>query len=108
MTHKQQRPGSRPTAQSARNNNKSIHSNSLPLQRRRVEQALRHADCGLTTIEMRRHLDVMAPAARIHELRWLFGLNIQTHWSEGFTEAGKRHRVARYVLLPGAWMGEAA
>ncbi|GAB7563031.1 hypothetical protein LG202_10700 [Methylobacillus methanolivorans] len=50
----------------------------------------------ITTIEARRELDIMMPAARIHELRQQ-GCKIDTVWTSDITEQGKQHRVARYV-----------
>lgn len=84
------------------------HSNSTAAQRQRVAEALRKSRGGCTTIELRRDYDVMMPAARIHELRWVYCLNIQTLWDLDTSESGNRHRVARYVLQPGVWQGMAA
>lgn len=54
----------------------------------------------LTTLQARRELDIMNPAARVGELRKQ-GHNIQTHWTTD--DNGKyKHRVACYVLLVGA------
>jgi hypothetical protein len=55
----------------------------------------------LSTIDARRELDIMHPAARVMELREE-SHNIKTHWSDEPTECGRLHRMARYVLfLPG-------
>jgi hypothetical protein len=73
-------------------------SNSLPAQRQRLLNYL----CGhgsLTTIEARRFLDIMHPAMRVLELKRQ-GHRIETHWINDVTEAGKSHRVARYLLAP--------
>ncbi len=73
---------------------------SAEAQRKRLIDALR---CGpVTTIEARRNLDILMPAARIHELRHQHGLNIQSVRIRQETECGKLHSIARYVLLPGA------
>ncbi len=57
----------------------------------------------LTTLQARKDLDVMHPAARVQELR-AQGHNIVTHWT--IADNGKaRHRVASYVLL--AQVGDA-
>ncbi len=54
----------------------------------------------LTTLQARKELDIMHPAARIQELREQ-GHNIITHWTTD--DNGKyKHRVACYVLLVGA------
>lgn len=72
-------------------------SNSLDAQRNRLLEHLKAFGSG-TTIELRRDLDVMMPAARVHELRHQFGKNITTIWTRQQTESGKLHRVAKYVL----------
>ena len=83
------------------------HGNSVSAQRQCVIDALRESVNGLTTIELREKYDVMMPAARVHELRWMFGFNI-TRISDHDTNAqGNRHSVARYVLLTGKWRGAA-
>ncbi|MEI6709278.1 MAG: helix-turn-helix domain-containing protein [Methylococcales bacterium] len=51
----------------------------------------------LTTLQARKELDIMHPAARIQELREQ-GHNIITYWTTEDTGKGS-HRVARYVLL---------
>ena len=51
----------------------------------------------LTTLQARKELDIMHPAARIQELREQ-GHNIITYWATEDTGKGC-HRVARYVLL---------
>lgn len=84
------------------------HCNSTAAQRARVEAGLRSMPGGLNTIQLRRDFDVMMPAARIHELRWKHGLNIQTVRDQDTSESGNRHTIARYVLQPGKWQGVAA
>ena len=84
------------------------HSNFTAAQRARVEAALRAAPSGVNTIQLRRDFDVLMPAARVHELRWNHGLNIQTVRDQDTSESGNRHRVARYVLQPGKWQGVTA
>lgn len=56
----------------------------------------------LTTHAARTGLDVMSPAARVHELRQR-GHNIITQWEVVETSCGTAHRFAKYVLLPGAY-----
>jgi len=84
-----------------------IHGNSLAAQRQCVVDALRDSPNGLTTIELREKFDVMMPAARVHELRWMFGYNIERVWDYDTNAQGNRHSVARYVLLTGKWRGAA-
>jgi|WetSurSiteA1Bulk_404760.scaffolds.fasta_scaffold01389_6 hypothetical protein len=51
----------------------------------------------ITTLQARKELDIMSPAARVLELRKQ-GYNIMTHWT--IEDSGKgQHRIARYVLL---------
>jgi len=71
--------------------------NSIQAQCKRLLNALRVGS--VTTVEARRDLDVMMPAARIHALRHKHGLNIITSRVEALTDAGVMHRVARYTLL---------
>jgi len=55
----------------------------------------------ITTIEARRELDIMMPAARVFELRGM-GNDIATVWTQGATECGRKHRIARYILRKAA------
>ena len=72
---------------------------SAEAQRKRLIDALQ---CGpITTIEARRNLDILMPAARIHELKHRHGQNIQKYWIEQETDNGRKHRVAKYVLMVG-------
>jgi hypothetical protein len=75
------------------------NTNSAEAQRLRILNRLEISPA--STIELRRDLDVMMPAARVHELRHQFGKNITTIWTHQHTESGKLHRVARYVLQSG-------
>ena len=72
--------------------------NSAETQRDRIEAALAAVGT-LSTVEARRHLDVMHPAMSVLELR-NGGLSIDTVWSIEPTECGRLHRMARYVLVP--------
>ncbi len=73
---------------------------SAEAQRKRLIDALH---CGpVTTIEARRNLDILMPAARVHELRHQYGYRIETQRIHQPTDSGKLHSIARYVLLPGA------
>lgn len=73
-----------------------MRGNSAETQRERVMDALQALGT-LSTVEARRHLDVMHPAQRVLELRSL-GAQIDTVWSVEPTECGRLHRMARYVL----------
>lgn len=73
--------------------------NSAESQRMRLLDALRKGP--VTTLEARRDLDVLMPAARVFELRHL-GRNIQTIRVEQATDAGRTHNVAKYLLMPDA------
>ncbi len=71
---------------------------STAAQRKRLIDALH---CGpITTIEARRNLDILMPAARVHELKHRHGFVIQTIRVRQETDCGKLHSVAKYVLLP--------
>lgn len=71
--------------------------NSADAQRARLLEALRSGP--LSTLDIRRQLDVLMPAARVFELRHS-GHNIMTSWSDEPTDSGQMHRVARYSLHP--------
>lgn len=73
-------------------------SASSESQRMRLLAALRNRS--LTTLDARRELDVLHPAMRILELRRK-GHDIRTVWTTQATDAGIKHRVARYVLRMG-------
>jgi len=74
--------------------------NGAAMQRARIKSWLRKRR-RLTTLQARSRLDVLHPAARIQELR-SEGMNIVTHWRTDTTPEGNPHRVAEYVLMPGA------
>lgn len=84
---------------------KQLHDNSRKGQCLRLENALRDNPDGLTTIELVERFDIMRPSARISELRWDYGLNIQTVNTLATTAQGNTHQNARYVLHPGEWKG---
>lgn len=85
------------------NMNTSINS-----QHKCIEQALRGNPSGLTTIELVEQYDIMRPGARICEMRWELGLNIKSVRVSDTTAQGMKHRVVRYVLMPGKWQKAAA
>jgi hypothetical protein len=71
------------------------YSTDTANQRKRILDRLQSSP--LTTLQARKELDIMHPAARVQELKQR-GHNIVTHWTTEFT--GKaRHRVASYVLF---------
>ncbi len=81
--------------------------NSTVAQLSRLLKALREAGAqGITTIQAREKLDVMMPAARVHELRHTEGFNIQTIWQTSENAQGHKHRNARYVLMPGVYKSD--
>lgn len=92
MTQEKGRP------QAAQENSNTYFADlSAEAQRARLLDALR---CGpVTTIEARRNLDILMPAARVHELKHRHGYKIQTIRIRQETDSGKLHSVARYVLL---------
>jgi len=70
---------------------------SSAVQRTRLLEALRLYS--LSTLEIRRYLDILHPAGRVQELREEGG-DIQTLRQMEFSDAGLPHNVARYVLTP--------
>lgn len=73
----------------------SQDGNSSEAQRQRLLQYLqKHGS--VSTLEARRLLDILAPAARILELRR--DQDIDLIWINDLSEAGKIHRVGRYQL----------
>lgn len=73
--------------------------NDAATQERRIFDALQ--SWPVSTLEARRYLDVLHPAARVLSLRQE-GIEILTVWTNQVTECGKPHRVAKYVLTKGA------
>ena len=71
-------------------------SASTAAQRSRLLAALRNGP--VSTIKARHELDIMMPAARIHELRHKDGMEIITQWCKELNPEGGEHRVAYYVL----------
>ncbi|WP_020484537.1 helix-turn-helix domain-containing protein [Methylomonas sp. MK1] len=71
------------------------YSTDTASQRQRILDWLHSSP--LTTLQARKELDIMHPAARVQELKQC-GHNIVTHWTTD--SAGKaKHRVASYVLF---------
>lgn len=75
---------------------KSKAGNDAAAQRLRALELLR--DGPKSTLQLRRDGDILAPAARILELKRR-GFDILTQWVQQATDCGKLHRVALYVLL---------
>ena len=75
---------------------KSKAGNDAAAQRLRALDLLRSGP--KSTIQLRRDGDILAPAARILELKRR-GFDILTQWVQQATDCGKLHRVALYVLL---------
>lgn len=81
-----------------------ITGNSTADQCLRLHAVLQEvAGIGITTIQAREQHDIMAPAARVWELRHNNGLNIVTVRTQAINAQGNSHTNARYVLLPGKW-----
>ena len=75
---------------------KSSAGNGAAAQRLRAIDLLRTGP--KSTLQLRRDGDILAPAARILELKRR-GFDILTHWVQEATDCGKLHRVALYVLM---------
>lgn len=87
-----------PNAEAAKSQKQAQSSpNCAAAQRDRILCALSKGP--LTTLQARRELDTLHPAARIQELREQ-GHLITTVWVWDFSASGVAHRVARYVLTP--------
>ena len=86
----------------------TTNDTSTQAQRQRLLMALIEAGAdGITTIQARHELNILAPAPRVHELRHSHGRNIKTIPTIETTPEGYEHKVARYVLMPGAFKGVA-
>lgn len=72
-------------------------------QRNRIMKRLRKG--AASTLQLRREDDVLMPAARIYELRHFYNYNIQSIWTNEATESGIVHRVCKYILKRGFYMG---
>lgn len=83
----------------SKTDNENIANNSAEAQRQRILNRLEISPA--STIELRRELDILMPAARVHELRHKLGKKITTIWTHQQTECGKLHRVAKYILQSG-------
>ncbi|AAZ97956.1 conserved hypothetical protein [Thiobacillus denitrificans ATCC 25259] len=83
--------------QAAQNTQPDHNDNSAHSQSMRLLAAF-EARRSVTTIEARGDLDILMSAARVFELS-ARGFEIVTIWTNAPTECGRRHRVARYVLM---------
>lgn len=72
--------------------------NDAGTQRVRLKEAFKRF-VTLTTLEIRRWLDILHPAGRVRELRHE-GLDIVTFRKAEETEAGVKHSVGQYVYRP--------
>ena len=80
-------------------NQENLATNSLEHQRMAIHAYLREHGT-ITTLEARRELDVLHPAARVMELRRA-GLEIDLVWCDDLSENGRPHKVGRYILAGG-------
>ena len=71
--------------------------NSAAAQRAKALDLLRTGP--KSTLQLRRDGDILAPAARIWELKHRFGFDILSQRVRQATECGKLHIVALYVLV---------
>jgi hypothetical protein len=74
----------------------SLNDTSTESQRQRLLVTLQGQ--AVSTLFARGKLNILSPAGRIYELRKR-GYRILTHWIIEFDTEGRRHRVAKYVLL---------
>lgn len=95
-------PGSQSISPNHFTANPAASENSAASQRQRILSWLRNVG-PLTTLQARKQLDVLHPAARVMELRKA-GHDIVTHRRFDESIRGRRHNVAEYVLViePGA------
>jgi len=74
----------------------NIYSNDTESQRLRLWEHIQQLG-SVTTIEVRRDLDVLAPAPSIYVLRHWLGYQIDTVWIYQETAWGKTHQIGKYV-----------
>ena len=78
---------------------KKLDDNNSHAQQARILEALQEAGGqGLTTLQIREELNCLHPAGRVQELR-IRGYVIHTLWTTTEDHLGRKHRVARYVLM---------
>jgi hypothetical protein len=71
--------------------------NTAASQRARILEWLRNVG-PLSTQQARTELDIMHPGMRVCELRKA-GHPVYTRWTTEETQPGRKHRMAKYVLL---------
>jgi hypothetical protein len=81
------------------------YSANSAVQRDRLLQHLK-THGSISTVESRHQLDVVQPAARIHELRHNYGHNIVTVSVNAENPGGGTHRFARYILKDGKYQAK--
>lgn len=86
--------------EASQKNTKRVHGNSADDQRQRLLAHLREHG-SIDTLTARKRLDILMPAARIFELRAM-GFVLPLVWVRRHTEAGRSHRVGKYL-----WTGDA-
>lgn len=96
MSKKKATPKIEAAAKYLHSESNASNSNDAAAQRRRALALLRTGP--KSTIQLRRDGDILAPAARVLELKKR-GFDILTQWVQHATDSGKLHRVALYVLL---------
>lgn len=80
-----------------------MRKHSLKAQRARLLERLQQKPC--TTLEARHELDILGVAPRVYELRHYHSFNIKKEWTSDYNPGGGRHRIARYILMPGKFQG---
>lgn len=96
MTKEKATPASEAALQESQPKSIRSSGNNAAAQRARVLEAMRSGP--KSTIQLRRDWDVLAPAARVLELK-RHGFETLTQWVHEATDCGKLHRVALYVLM---------
>lgn len=81
-----------------------MSNTSITAQCKRFEAELRQRP--VDSDEARHELQIYAPFARVHDLRWKCGLNVQMRWISKVTVDGAKRRIGQYYLLPGKWKGD--
>jgi hypothetical protein len=96
MKRKNARQGKEAKPSALKNTSHSTTDTCAEAQRQRLLSALKKGS--VTTPDARAHLNIMAPAARIKELRER-GYRIKTSLERILDDRGRlHHKVARYVL----------
>lgn len=80
-----------------RNRKSETKGNSPEAQRNRLLAYLKKHKT-ITTFQARHMLDIVAPAARIFDLRHRFDLDIEKVMVLATNPGGGQHRIAKYIL----------